>query len=221
MDTDQRDLSWLAGFIDGEGSFHFRRHAGKRAGGFNYYYPAIRISNTHEGTLATVTAILDRSGLEYLVYWRHPKNGTKSSWDIEARKGAASTKAWLETLIPHLRTKRSQAEDVLEFLRLRAADTTRRDYSDEEYAILVRMAKRSVIQPRQGFEPISECKHGHPLTEATTYLHRGKRSCCACRAISSQHEAARRKETRRLQREAEGRGRWERRAATSRLASTE
>lgn len=176
-----RDLAWLAGFIDGEGCFHFRRATGRRAGHFNYYYPAIRISNTHTETLAVVRGILDRNGLHHNVSWRHPKNGYLSSWDIEAR-GAKRLELWLTTLIPFLRTKRAQAEDVLQFIRLRAADTSFRDYSEEEVAILQRIAKRSVVLPRKVYEHVSECPQGHPLSGDNVYVWKNQRQCRICKS---------------------------------------
>jgi hypothetical protein len=199
--ADRLDLAWLGGFIDGEGSFHFRRQAGRYTGTFNYYYPAIRLVNTDMPTLPVVQGILDRHGLEYMVDWRFPTNGNKPSWDLEARRGAKPMTRWLVALIPYLRTKRSQAEDILRFLQLRAADTSYRDYSPEESEIIHRITKKAVILPRKLYEHATECVRGHALTGDNVYLYKKQRQCRACRSLVSQEQAANRKEKRRLLRE--------------------
>ena len=192
MNTKETDLAWLAGFIDGEGCFHFRRNSGTR----NYYYPVVRVANTDVPTLDVVLGILDRTGLAHQKpTWRYPDNGNLPSWDV-AVAGSKKITQWLTALIPYLHTKRGQAEDMLRFLQLRAADTSQRDYSDEEYEIMRRISKRMVILPRQELrERPTHCANGPLFTDESTYLWNGRKGFRACR-ICRNAAAARARERR-------------------------
>lgn len=113
--TDSELLSWLAGFIDGEGSFCFVLMSGER------WQPRIQIANTHYPTLEPITRILDRLGLPYYVghkrsdlYPSPDKYRRKAQWVIMA-VGIKRTERWCRVLLDYLITKRMQAELMLEF----------------------------------------------------------------------------------------------------------
>ncbi len=119
------DLAWLAGFLDGEGSFMVIHLAGKRlkALGGKYIAPRITLVNTDEPTLKEVQRILVDLGLPHHVSRRIGgvnKNGHKwaDSWDIRVQ-GLSRCKRWCEILIPYLRTKKSQAQAMLALIESR------------------------------------------------------------------------------------------------------
>ena len=142
------DLAWLGGFIDGEGHIGVKRQAGRLLGGYNYYWPSIRICNTHEETLETVRAILIANHLAHHVSRRYPTNGTRPSWDIEV-KGIKRCQRWLSVIGPYLRTKQSQAAAMMEFIEARLAVSEREGYSDREIALLNQLRVRSPIRPHR------------------------------------------------------------------------
>lgn len=133
------DLAWLAGFIDGEGSITFKVQRGKRLRGMSlvYYYPDIRICNTDQPTLKTVTDILDANHLPYHVSHRGAelKPGWHAAWDIEV-KGLKRCEHWLEVITPYLRTKQHKAYLMLEYINSRKNYAIGTGYTVREQEIL-------------------------------------------------------------------------------------
>lgn len=117
------DVAWLAGFLDGEGSFMMLHHTrGKQ--GYPYskqWKPAIKVASTDEPTLQEVADILDSLGLPYHVSRRRPKNPQwSSSWMIEVF-GLKRCLRWCNALLSSLRTKREEASLMKEYCELRLA----------------------------------------------------------------------------------------------------
>ena len=142
MDNQQgkiADLAWLAGFIDGEGHIGFRVMRGKRlrAMAVTYYNPNIRICNTDQPTLQTVTDILDANGLPYHISHRRSGINPKwlPAWDLEV-DGLKRCKRWLEVITPYLRTKQHKAILMSEFIALREEHVYGADYTEQEKTIL-------------------------------------------------------------------------------------
>jgi hypothetical protein len=133
------DLAWLAGFIDGEGTITFKVQRGKRLTnlGFIYYYPDIRITNTHQATLKTCTDILDANGLAYHVSHRGAVTVKKwaAAWDIEV-KGLKRCERWLQVIAPYLRTKQEKAYLALEYINSRKNYAIGEGYTERELEIL-------------------------------------------------------------------------------------
>ena len=151
--TSEGDLHWLAGFIDGEGSIHFKRMGGTRLRKMNldYYGTNIRICNTHEETLETVIAILKANGLAFHVSHRHAYPNCKPAWDITV-SGLKRCKRWLEVLSPYLRTKKEQAEWMLEFIESRLSLGSKYNgegYTLREQELLQLLRKREPIIPHR------------------------------------------------------------------------
>ena len=128
----ETDLAWLAGFIDGEGSFGFQGQKGVRPGGNTrpykrpYWIPRITVGNTDQPTLAYVLEVLSAYELPHFVWERthrginlngHPK---ADFWYVRA-EGLKRCARWLPLLLPYLRTKHDQAKVMLEFCEFRLA----------------------------------------------------------------------------------------------------
>lgn len=118
----EQDAAWLGGFIDGEGSFMVTvtTHRGKWG---RYLTPAFKLANTDIPTLNVVQAILDALEVAYHVEWRTPTvPRRRRSWMIVV-KGMKRTLKFAQALLPYLRTKRSQCEDMIEFCHSRLAQS--------------------------------------------------------------------------------------------------
>src|SRR5579859_7452793 len=76
-------VSWLAGFIDGEGCIGFNKIAGKK----DYHVPHLCITNTHKPTIDRVTTILSALGIRYWVASPLVRQKTKykQDWQIVVR----------------------------------------------------------------------------------------------------------------------------------------
>ena len=112
-------LAWIAGFMDGEGTFVLAHHS-QRA----YPYPQVSVNNTHFPTLPWFTNALDRLGLPYYVVPLKPgylgKDGfrRKPQWAIQMF-GYKRCERWCRALVPYLVTRREQAELMLEYINSR------------------------------------------------------------------------------------------------------
>ena len=119
---EEKELAWLGGFLDGEGSFcmirgnRSRRKAdGSPVGGF---VPRVTVCNTDYSIRQIIVDIADTCGLPYYLYdnskspTRLSKN--KPSWHFAAQ-GMKRLIPWLTLLIPYLKAKRPQAELLLEY----------------------------------------------------------------------------------------------------------
>lgn len=153
--TSEDDLHWLGGFIDGEGSIIVKRQGGKRLRemDLNYYAPNLRICNTDEPTFQVVIAILNANNLPFHVSRRTPANPRyKPSWDISVN-GMLRCKRWLGVVTPYLRTKKEQAEWMLEFIELRLSlgggKAVGVGYSLREQELLQLLRKREPIIPHR------------------------------------------------------------------------
>jgi hypothetical protein len=126
-------ISWLAGFVDGEGSIGFDKISSKK----NCHVPHVTLTNCHKPTIERVSNILLGLGIRCWVVSpksrRNPK--WKQDWIVVVR-GLRRTKPLLEFLIPHLFTKRQQAESVLEFIKERLSKSQKAPYGDKEIGII-------------------------------------------------------------------------------------
>jgi len=152
------DLAWLAGFIDGEGSFGFQQIAsprirpGQRDRSHKrpYFNPRITVGNTDWPTLEYVQGICRAYELPHHVSERHNRglrlNGIEKPpfWQIRS-EGVRRCQRWLFFLTPYLRTKRDQAQVMLEFCESRLAmEGHQKPYTERELAILsIFRARRS------------------------------------------------------------------------------
>lgn len=126
-------VSWLAGFMDGEGCVCFNKTVKKG----DSYNPTISIVNTHWPTIERVTNILSALGIPFWI--SSPKARLKSYWKQDwavVIRGFKRVKPFLEIITPHLYTKREQAEKVLQFINLRLSKPNHAPYGAEELEII-------------------------------------------------------------------------------------
>lgn len=141
------DVAWLAGVLDGEGSFVANWIRDRRIG--KYRIPTyfginitIHLSNT------SLTMIEEAQRILQTVCHKKFKIGSNHHHTQRCDKviytmvvtGQASVAAACEALIPHLRTKRTQAQTLLEWSQLRRANRhLKKRYTYEEYEIVDRV----------------------------------------------------------------------------------
>ncbi|MEU0078617.1 hypothetical protein ABZY58_12025 [Micromonospora tulbaghiae] len=112
---DEPTAAYLAGLTDGDGSIYVTRTNRLRT-----VYPAVSWAMTHKPTIEWVGSIL---GLGAVVHNNHTNLRTgettwgRSSFKVQWRVSVAGTRAVLlcRRMLPYLRTKREQAELVLQF----------------------------------------------------------------------------------------------------------
>lgn len=131
-------VSWLAGFVDGEGFIGFGRQSSKKC----CYTPRVAITNCHQPTIERIVEIL--SGLGVRCWVVSPKSrrhvGWKQDWTVVV-SGLRRTKSLFELLIPHLFTKKRQAEAVLEFITERLSKSPKAPYGDKEMRLIALLSE--------------------------------------------------------------------------------
>ena len=125
-----KNLAWLAGFIEGDGSIGLGKHVQHNR---TTYSPYIRISNTDALLIENCYKILDNLDLKYWLHSKKTKNGT--AWDLQV-KGFKRCQKLLPLLIPYLvGKKRKRAELTLEWITSRELTTNNRTYTERELEI--------------------------------------------------------------------------------------
>lgn len=138
--TDEELLSWLGGFMDGEGSFVIIKMSGNRL------QPRVQVANTHYRTLDWLTETLTRLELPHYIGHKHGaymgKDGyrRKPQWVLMA-VGLKRTLKWCQALLPYLVTKREQCELLIEFSHSRLSHGTWKAPGDRRKALLPREAE--------------------------------------------------------------------------------
>ena len=137
-------LIWLAGFLDGEGSFSLIQSArGKK----RYFVPRVAVCNTDTATLEYVRCLLRHHGIGHHVEDRTvPGFNKKPYWQLRIA-GAKRLNTFLPLILPFLVTKRFQASAVLDWCRSRLERPVRSPYNVRElscYDIVKRMNGRGL-----------------------------------------------------------------------------
>lgn len=97
MIISDNDLSWLAGLLEGEGSFMMSRN---HVGGKVYLYPKIVVSMTDEDVIARVSSLFGTS-----VYVIPKVDDRLQQW--RAQSSGAKAAELMNRLLPHMGERRS------------------------------------------------------------------------------------------------------------------
>lgn len=135
------DSAWLAGFLDGEGSFMIWR---RQRGGYDSWSAAVAVTSTDDRLLLRCMAIAGGK-LSALV---QPKGNAKPAriWTVMGKR----LTLLLEAVLPHLVGKREQAEIVLTLRRetragaLPGNEGVRTDHEKNARREIMRLAVRAL-----------------------------------------------------------------------------
>ena len=127
-------LAYLAGIIDGDG--HIRLSVANIKG-YKSIIPSIEICNTNEAVVNFCRDIMQEIGVRSNFYV-NAKTGGKPYFCTILRSQRRCKKV-LEKITPYLVEKKSRAEIVLEFIRLR--NKSSRDYTEVEWGMVERFKK--------------------------------------------------------------------------------
>lgn len=130
-------ISWLAGFVDGEGSIGFDKVSSKR----DFHYPTVTITNCHLPTMERIVDILSACGIRFWVNTPNHRNSKWKEYRVVVIRGLRRVKPFLELILPHLYTKKEQAKTVLEFANYRLSLPAKAPYSDKEKEMIAKIRK--------------------------------------------------------------------------------
>ncbi len=96
----ETEIAWLAGFLEGEGSFSLEHH--KSNGSYYYDYPAIAVQSTDYDVLERAAKLMDAPGI-----WNAKKANVncKPCWQIRVRNDKAIT--IMNQILPYMGARRA------------------------------------------------------------------------------------------------------------------
>jgi len=112
----EKQLSWLGGLWDGEGSiivWHSKRETGK-----DRYIATLVLTNTNVNIISESVKILDKVGIKMHLSFIKRIGKYKDCYQLTSRN-MNSVKKFCETMIPYLVGKKPQAELTLRFVNSR------------------------------------------------------------------------------------------------------
>ena len=115
------DLSWLAGIVEGEGCITLERGGDRRKSGNRFLIPTIVIANTNPILILAVRTVLDRIQVHYDIREKKWTNGWKTTIRLRIIN-QANVGRFLECIRPFMRSKTSQCDLVLSFIKLRKSN---------------------------------------------------------------------------------------------------
>lgn len=141
----ERQLGWLGGIIDGEGTITIR--VKERKGQSTFLTPVISMVNTDKLLMDTFTDILKEYNIPHWVSYYEPTKNWKPRWQVQIGGLRRCQKA-LPIIKDYLVAKKELAEIVLDWCNSRINKAGKREYYSEKDLEIVRLVKS---------------KHGHQL----------------------------------------------------------
>lgn len=113
----EKQLSWLGGLWDGEGSITVWKAI--RSNNAERYNPSLVLTNTSDLIINEATKILDLMGVRmHIILLKRDGTNAKDCYQLTTRK-LESVQRFCEVMIPYLIGKRPQAELTLRFIKSR------------------------------------------------------------------------------------------------------
>ena len=116
MDNQQvRDCAYMAGLMDGEGTFCLEKSVSKR---YVRFTPRVSMGNTCEAIAVAFEAFCECYDIAYYKSLRIYEQPLKPVWAYEVKR-MLQAKRFIELVLPFLRGKQRQAQILLEFIQSR------------------------------------------------------------------------------------------------------
>jgi len=110
-----RDRAYLAGLMDGEGTFCLERNTHK---GYTRYTPRVSMGNTNELIANEFRLFCEKNSISFYESLRTFETPLKPVWAFEIKR-FLMVKKFVQLLLPFLKGKKRQAEILLEFIESR------------------------------------------------------------------------------------------------------
>jgi len=146
------DIAWLAGIVDGEGSFSSRFVPNRRFGIINHFI----LCNTNMDMMRRVEWILNNLGIDFILMpGRHKaKAGEKLHYKLQDRLEVLKKDHLLvfaKVMLPYLIAKRAEAEVLIHFLEVKCQVAAyQHKPSDGIVVMAMRSLKRNCGEPLPG-----------------------------------------------------------------------
>ena len=136
-------LIYLAGFIDADGCIGL--HKQPSTGGKTNYVPLVSISSTCKKTVEYLDKKYGEHEYGHHITFRKVTNPNWTDRYVIEIRGMLRCKKILQDIVEFMVTKKEEAKDVLEFIRLRQSHSKRIPYLKEEMECIerVKMAKKT------------------------------------------------------------------------------
>jgi hypothetical protein len=141
------DWSYVAGFVDGEGSLCIHRggtYVYKGVPRWPTYRPLIAVSNNHRGVLEQMRDFIGFGSIH-----NHPRSSPNAKLGYALHLSGFRIAPVLEKLQPLLIIKKRQAEVMLAFIERRRRQKTR-PFTSEDYAHVEEMRRLNDRAPGKG-----------------------------------------------------------------------
>lgn len=144
MDNQQvtdEELSWLAGFYEGEASFGMNRRKRKGKTGISVgLQPCVSCSNCDRSLIETCCDILERAGCAFYVGYHKPRKKVREHWQIVIT-GLKRVPRVLAALRPYLHGEKAIKADLLkQFCESRLEKWHAAPYSESECEIFEQLS---------------------------------------------------------------------------------
>jgi hypothetical protein len=136
-------LIYLAGFLDADGCIGI--HKQPSTGGKINLVPTVSLTSTCKMTVDFIHSRMTELDYGHHITFRKVSNPNwKDRYQLECR-GMKRCQKILEDLVDYLVTKKQEAKDILEFIRLRQSHSKMIPYSEKElgYIEKVKLAKKN------------------------------------------------------------------------------
>lgn len=158
MSATEVEIAWLAGFLDGEGTIGISRSNSKSAPRA-YLRPHLQAPNTDKCLIDHMTAIIEKvTGKKQSITHHVMPEGCKPMWRTQVHTQWECAML-IPLLLPHIISKKRQAQIVLEFCQRKLARQSYkwhefRDLDEAGYAECLALNKRGTVKAEVQSPPI-------------------------------------------------------------------